>query len=130
MRFIIAGATSAGIEMTSLVVMVEYLAVPLLTANVIAFTMTNLVNYVMSRYWVFNRKTSRKRIEFPIFMFFVTCGLVINQIVLWYLVETLGVDYRISKVVAIGTVVVWNFFTRNNIIFKTKTTGDQIEPNL
>ncbi|MEJ1240027.1 GtrA family protein [Chryseolinea sp. T2] len=117
-RFVIAGLFSAGLEMAILIVMVERFSVPLLYANVVAFSVVNIVNYILSRYWVFNIRTLRKRVEFPMFMFFVTCGLVLNQAVLWYLSEKLLVDYRISKVVAIGVVVIWNFFTRNNIIFK------------
>jgi putative flippase GtrA len=117
-RYIIAGVLSAGLEMGLLITLVEHLGHEVLTANVIAFIITNIANYIMSRYWVFNQQTIKKRIEFPVFMFFVTCGLLINQVVLWYLVNQISIDYRIAKVVSIGTVVVWNFFTRNSIIFK------------
>lgn len=122
-RFVIAGGLSAGLEMTLLIALVEYLGYEVLTANVLAFLITNVANYMMSRYWVFNQQTIKKRIEFPVFMFFVTCGLIINQVVLWYMMNNVLIDYRISKVASIGAVVVWNFFTRNNIIFRKVRAG-------
>jgi putative flippase GtrA len=122
-RFVIAGGLSAGLEMTLLIALVEYLGYEVLTANVLAFLITNVANYMMSRYWVFNQQTIKKRIEFPVFMFFVTCGLIINQVVLWYMMNNVLIDYRISKVASIGAVVVWNFFTRNNIIFRKVRPG-------
>lgn len=120
MRFVIAGFLSAGLEMGLLVAMVERFKVPLLHANGIAFLVVNIINYILSRYWVFKNKTLRKRVQFPMFMFFVSCGLILNQTVLWFLVDELSFDYRVSKVVAIGVVVIWNFFTRNNMIFKAE----------
>jgi putative flippase GtrA len=119
-RFIIAGVISAGLEMAILIVMVERYSVPLLYSNGVAFLFVNVVNYILSRYWVFKNRKLRKRVQFPMFMFFVTCGLILNQAVLWFLAEELSLDYRLSKVVAIGVVVIWNFFTRNNMIFKTE----------
>ncbi|MGC3947076.1 MAG: GtrA family protein [Chryseolinea sp.] len=118
LRFLIVGLGSAGLEMGLLVVMVERFGIPLLYANGISILVVNVINYILSRYWVFKNKTLRKRVQFPMFMFFVTCGLVLNQAVLWFLVEKLFLDYRLSKVMAIGVVVIWNFFTRNNMIFK------------
>lgn len=123
-RFLIAGLFSAGLEIALLIAFVETYDVPLLYANGVAFLIVNVINYILSRYWVFNNRTRRKRVQFAMFMFFVTCGLILNQIVLWVLADNLSLDYRLSKVAAIGAVVVWNFFTRNNVIFNEESRPD------
>lgn len=119
-RFVIAGLMSAGLEMVTLIVLVERYGVSLLYSNGVAFLFVNGINYLLSRYWVFKNKTLRKRVQFPMFMFFVSCGLILNQAVLWFLADKVSLDYRLSKVVAIGVVVIWNFFTRNKLIFKSE----------
>jgi len=85
--------------------------------NVFAFLITCILNYTLSRKWVFERTGERKRVEFFLFMFFVTCGLLISQLVMWIGVDQWHIDYRISKVIATGFVVIWNFFTRKYLVF-------------
>ena len=39
-------------------------------------------------------------------------GLVINQVMMWFLVEFLGILYFIAKIFATAVVMVYNFITR------------------
>jgi putative flippase GtrA len=52
-------------------------------------------------------------------MIFVLIGLLINQFFLWVFVEFISLDYKTSKVLAIGITIVWNFVTREHLIFKS-----------
>jgi putative flippase GtrA len=52
-------------------------------------------------------------------------GLVVNQIVLWALVEFTAADYRIAKVIAIAITVIWNFFTRKHLVFRNRVVAEQ-----
>lgn len=119
-RFLIVGITSALIEIGILVVLVERLQISYLHANVIAFVITNLLNYLLSRLWVFTSDSNKVWSEFFAFILFVSVGLGINQLFLWFFVEYAGWDYKISKVMAIGLTVVWNFLTRKHLVFKNK----------
>ncbi len=116
-RYLVVGITSAALEMFLLILFVEQFAVTPLVGNVFAFLITCILNYVLSRKWVFERTGERKRVEFVLFMFFVTCGLLISQFVMWIGVDQWNIDYRISKVIATGFVVIWNFFTRKYLVF-------------
>src|SRR5689334_16951250 len=115
-RYLVVGITSAALEMFLLILFVEQFAVTPLVGNVFAFLITCILNYVLSRKWVFERTGERKRVEFVLFMFFVTCGLLISQFVMWIGVDQWNIDYRISKVIATGFVVIWNFFTRKYLV--------------
>lgn len=115
---------SAAIEFSLLILLVEHLQIQLFLANTIAFTFTSIFNYFLSRIWVFELTGVRKRREFPMFMFFVTCGLLINQAGLYFLTEFFAMDYRLAKVLSIGLVVIWNFITRQRIVFKKGNASD------
>lgn len=121
-RYLIVGITSAALEMFLLIMFVERFALSYLVANVFAFLITCIINYYLSRKWVFERTGERKRVEFMLFMFFVTCGLLISQFVMWVCVGQWQIDYRISKVIATGFVVIWNFFTRKHVVFNRLDT--------
>ncbi len=117
-RFILVGGTSAVIEFSLLVLLVEVLKMGYLSGNVMAFSLTNIITYLLSRYFVFSPTDRKKRLEAALFLVFLCGGLAINQSVLWAVVEFVGLDYKISKVVAILVTIVWNFFTRKYIVFK------------
>lgn len=117
-RFILVGGTSAVLEFSLLVLLVEKLEMGYLPSNILAFSLTNIITYLLSRYFVFSPTDRKKRHEAALFIAFLSGGLLINQSVLWAVVEFVGLDYRISKVVAILVTIVWNFFTRKYIVFK------------
>jgi putative flippase GtrA len=118
-RFFLVGVISAAIEMSILIGLVEYVSWDYLAANLIAFNITNLLNYVLSRMWVFTSDNNKIAPEFKKFMIFVLIGLLINQFFLWVFVEFISLDYKTSKVLAIGITIVWNFVTREHLIFKS-----------
>ena len=117
-RFILVGGTSAVLEFSLLVVLVEVLKMGYLPGNILAFSLTNIITYLLSRYFVFSPTDRKKGHEVILFIVFLSGGLLINQSVLWSVVEFVGIDYRISKVVAILVTIFWNFFTRKYIVFK------------
>lgn len=121
-RFFIVGSLSVAVEMTTLIILVEQARIQYLISNVFAFLLTNTFNYILSRKWVFERSGMSKRIEFPFFLIFVSIGLLINQLVLWYCVDKLLLDYRVGKLVAIAIVIAWNFMTRKHLVFNSSNT--------
>lgn len=119
-RFLIVGCSSALIEIGILIMLVERMAASYLNANVIAFVITNLLNYSLSRIWVFTSDNNKVLSEFLTFILFVSVGLGINQLFLWVFVEYGQLDYKVSKVIAIAFTVIWNFLTRKHLVFKNK----------
>ena len=118
-KFILAGLVSVLLEMSILISLVEVFKVNYLLANGIAFIVTNSFNYCLSRYWVFERSGRTIKVELTLFFLATSVGLLINQLVMFGLVDHYHINYKISKLAAIIVVVGWNFCTRKFLVFST-----------
>ncbi|MFY0599362.1 MAG: GtrA family protein [Cyclobacteriaceae bacterium] len=119
-KFGIAGGISAILETIMLVVLVEKVGLEYLTSNAIAFIFTNIFNYLLSRYWVFESSYEKYGEEIILFYIIVGVGLLINQFIMFVLVEHIMLDYKLSKLVAIAVTVLWNYFGKKKLVFKVK----------
>jgi len=121
-RYVVVGLISVAIEMTLLIMFVEQMEMPYLQSNVLAFLITTIINYILSRLWVFEKTGRRKRVEFVLFALSVGVSLLISQTLMYVGVEQLAIDYKIAKLISIVFIVAWNFFTRKNFVFTKRTT--------
>jgi putative flippase GtrA len=126
-KFIVVGGVSALIEFSLLILFVEQAALDYLLANVMAFGITNIFTFILSRRFVFNSSSTGtgKAYEATLFVLCLLGGLLVNQVVLWAMVEFTFVDYRAAKVIAILVTVVWNFFTRKHLVFRNREVATQ-----
>ncbi|MBA4146172.1 MAG: GtrA family protein, partial [Cytophaga sp.] len=90
---------------------------PVLESNLIAFVITNIVNYILSRLWVFEKSGRKKRVELVWFSLFLSISLLLSQALMWIGVDYLHLDYKITKLISIVIVVAWNFLTRKHFVF-------------
>ena len=111
------------IEYVLLILIKEVLGWNVILANTIAFTVSAVVNYILSIVFVFDTdKKANKGKQFIIFFLLAVGGLIINNIVLKF--GTLVLDtfwsrsYIIVKPFATGVVMVYNFITRKLFIEK------------
>lgn len=117
-RFIIAGIISAVLELIILMYLVNYPKLDYLSSNFLAFTITNIINYLLSRFWVFRHGKNRLFKEAFFFLIVVLLALLLNQFVFWIGVSVLKIDYKLSKIFAIGITVIFNFFSKKHIVFQ------------
>lgn len=84
----------------------------------IGFVLATWVNYVLSVRHVFRSgvRFSRGR-EIVLIYVISTVGLLINQAILYSLVELAGAELMLSKLAATATVFFWNYCARNNYLF-------------
>lgn len=120
LRFGIVGSISAVSEFSLLVLLVEQFGIQYMQANFIAFCLIVVANYIASRWWIFGAGSFSKGIEFISFLAVVLIGLGINQVSMYFWVESLSVDYRLAKLLAIGLVVVWNFLAKKYFVFRRR----------
>jgi putative flippase GtrA len=121
LKFIVVGGVSALIEFSLLIFFVERTAMDYRVANVMAFGITNIFTFILSRRYVFNATTgSNKAYEATLFTLCLLGGLLVNQIILWVFVEFTFVDYKAAKVIAILVTVIWNYFTRKHLVFRNR----------
>lgn len=126
LRFLVVGIISAALEFSLLILFVEKLSIQYLIGNIVAFGLTNILTYLLSSRFVFGASTSTNKVqEAGLFFLCLAGGLIVNQLVLWVLVEFTVIDYRIAKVAAIAVTVIWNFFTRKHFVFRNREVVPQ-----
>ncbi|MCU0444905.1 MAG: GtrA family protein [Microscillaceae bacterium] len=119
-KFAMAGAICAVLEMSILVTLSNiYGKDNLLYFNALAYIVAVVLNYLISRAWVFERGKYNTKVEFLAFCAVATVGLGLNQLIFYWGLQVLTNDfYLLAKIIAIGTVVIWNFFAKKYLVFK------------
>lgn len=117
-RFLLAGGLSALVDFLLLVLLVEVFSVYYLVASGMSFIVGLILNYLVCRTWVFQRGKYGQMIEFLAFCIGGSIGLGLNQIILLLFVGHFSLDYRLSKIISITLVTLWNFLTKKYLIFK------------
>ena len=61
-------------------------------------------------------KNKSKRRNFVLFIIFSVIGLILNDIIVWFVSDKLSIYYLVSKVIATVIVMVFNFITRKKFL--------------
>lgn len=118
-RYFFVGGFAFVVDYGSLFILTEYCEVNYLTSAAIAFLLGLLINYLISILWVFDKRIVNNRwVEFLIFAVIGGIGLVLNEIIMYFGREILGLHYMFSKLCSTGIVFFWNFFARKIILYK------------
>lgn len=113
LRFGVVGGAAFVIDFGVLAALVELAHWNELLAAAVSFTVSVVFNYVLSIFWVFDvdREKSAAR-NFVLFVVLSIVGLGLTELIMWVMLDKLGIFYLLSKVVATGIVMVYNFITR------------------
>ena len=118
-KFIIVGGTAFVIDYVTLIICKEVFHLPTLLSAAIAFTISTIVNYILSVKWVFDvsDKHSNKR-NFIVFIIFSLMGLGLTELIMWIGEDLLHISYLIVKIIATAIVMIFNFVTRKIFLEK------------
>jgi len=114
-KFAIVGTIGAVVDYAVLNLGVQVFKLPLLVANAISFTAAVLSNFTWNRLWTYPESRSESLLpQLGQFALVNLAGLGINELILFSLNPYVsriwpGWGYNISKAVAIGVVLFWNF---------------------
>lgn len=103
-----------------------------MAGSALGFTVSVIINYILSFKFVFERKEDlERRAEFVVFIVLSVIGLGLNQLIIWICVEPLYGNvmflqrmlnynraYTGAKVIATAIVMVYNFVTRKMFLEK------------
>ncbi|WP_017732496.1 GtrA family protein [Nafulsella turpanensis] len=117
-RFAVAGAIGAGIEMGLFFFFVDFTGLHYLTGNFIAISVALLVNYIISQRWVFESGRYSKGKEFGFFVAVSVVALMLNQLLMWVMIDNMELHMKLSKILAIGMVAVYNYSAKKFFVFK------------
>ena len=102
-----------------MVLLKERLGIHYLISSTISFTVSVIVNYILSIAFVFETDKSKNKVgAFVIFVCLSVIGLGINALCMWVAVEFIHIHYMLSKIGATAVVMVYNFVTRKIFIEK------------
>ena len=98
-----------------------------LLANLVGLVAGLVLNYLMSVLWVFTAckriLKTQKGIEFVLFALVGSAGVGINQVLMYLMVDGLGINEMVSKMIAAVLVLMWNFGARKLMLFRGKKTS-------
>lgn len=112
-RYIFVGGVAAVVNIGMLYIFTEIFSIYYLISNVLSFTLGLIVNYLLSKKFVFQDSTSiSKQNEFLVYTIIGVIGLVLDTLFVGLFTNIFGMYYMISKIISTVLVFVWNFLAR------------------
>lgn len=123
-NYLLVGAAAFAIEYGSFTLMEVYLDVSLVAMQSASFLAGLLISFLGSRYITFSAKTNERhtrsgRVQALSVLGLGLFNLFATNLIIYVLVQEMGITALLAKVIVMGLVVVWNFAIFNRIIFKT-----------
>ena len=118
-RYFLVGGFAFVCDTFTLFSLTQFLKVNYLVSAPVGFAVGTIVNYALSRKWVFRRRTlNNTSAELAIFTLIGIVGLGLNELILWAFQSKLGIYYLYAKGVSGVTVLMWNFGARKLALFR------------
>ncbi|MBQ8591298.1 MAG: GtrA family protein [Lachnospiraceae bacterium] len=132
LKFGIVGVIAFVVDFGIFTVLSTVLDIHYLIANFFGFSVSVVVNYLLSMRYVFTRQEgANKKAEFVIFVILSVVGLVLNEWIIYLCVDVIYESWTAlhvwishdlakltGKIIATGIVMVYNFITRKLFIEK------------
>lgn len=121
-RYAFVGGVAFIVDFGLLYALTEYVHFHYLLSASFAFIVGLVINYSLSKIWVFSSNTIKKRwIEFAVFSLIGIVGLGLTNLFLWVFTDYCSIHYMFSKVLTTIIVFFWNFFVRKIILFNSNS---------
>lgn len=96
-----------------LYVFTEHLHMYYLLSAILSFSISMVVNFVISVFWVFKSRADRPLWkEITAFFIIGFVGLGLTAAIVWFCTSVLGIHYLVSKLIAVCFVFFWSFGAR------------------
>ena len=109
-RYTLVGGLAFVVDLVLLFVLTEYAHWHYLVSATLSFLAGLLVNYILSTQWIFrSSKIKNKKIEFILFGLIGVIGLGLNNVLLYFFTDLIGLYYMLSKLITAVLVYAWFF---------------------
>lgn len=117
-RYFWAGSLTFAADFTVLFLLTEIVGLNYLLSNLFGVCVGILLSYLLCIKWVFvNRRYGGSSFEFPAFVLTCIVGILLNELLLWCLVEYVSIHYLVSKVLVTLVIFVFNFLFKKVLLF-------------
>lgn len=117
-RYFFVASAAFAVDFGSLIILKEIFNFNYLVAATLSFCLGVIVNFYLSTRWIFlDPKFSKKQYEFTGVALVALVGLLLNDLILWFLTSQVGLYYIYSKLFATGVIFFWNFFVRKKLLY-------------
>jgi len=116
-KYVATGLMSVTIEYSLFRLMLDILEIHYLIANTIAYIIVFWFGFLMYKFWVFkSRGNTRRQLILYLVLFTINIG-ALNGL-MYVLSGIVGIPPEFSKIMAMGSVVLWNFIIYRKVIYK------------
>lgn len=123
LRYFVTGGLAFIVDFGAFAVALYYFDIHYLISNLIGLAAGNVVNYLLTVRWVFSTEKRKMEkyvfLEVVVFVLISLFGMGLNELLMYVFVGVLGIQEMVSKVGAAIIVLLYNFFARKFILFKS-----------
>jgi putative flippase GtrA len=117
-RFSIVGVLNTLVDLTVFLLLVELVSMPVVPANLLAFSVALANSYVLNRLWTFHDSGTAPSLgNVSRFVLFNACGALLATAALALLVG-LGLPTLAAKLLSIVVSMAWNYLTMRHFVFR------------
>jgi putative flippase GtrA len=118
-RYLLAGSLTFLADFMILILLTEFAGFNYLWSNLVGVFVGIVVSYLLCIKWVFlNRRYNQVVLEFPLFIITCLVGVLLNELMLWLLVEFGEVYYLTAKIIVTAVIFVFNFLLKKTLLFR------------
>lgn len=128
-RYVIVGGTAAFVDISLYNILAIVLQINHIAANTVSFLFGLVINYYMSREWVFNKKQHDFKKDFFLFAIIGVIGMLLSNFILYILIDckllismfeflSQNMAKSLAKPIAVVIVLFWNFAARKVLVFR------------
>ena len=120
-KFLISGGAAALLEFSIFILLINLTNKELLVmSQSVSFLSGFILSFILQKIWVFESKGSVSG-ELVKYGLLAAINLVLSSLLIWALVDLLGVDSSLGKIIVMGMVAARNYMIFQKIIFKSNT---------
>ncbi len=116
-RYATTGGISFGIEYTTFYILFNVVGLWYVWSNSIAMTFAFCISFTLNRFWSFKSKGNGFK-QFIMYGTLFLINLFVSNVIMLLFTDVLGIKPLLSKLIAVGIIVCWNFVINKKVIFK------------
>lgn len=118
LRYVVFAGFATLVDLGILFALTEWAGLWYFYSAAISYIVGMLTNYTLNKYLNFKNKSKKIIQQFGLFALVALVGLGFNQLILYFLVEAVGLWYMLAKCLAVLAVMFWSFYGHKKLTFR------------